>query len=129
MAEQFKNKNILIIGANGGIGGEIAKRVLADGGTVYAAGRTRPDLDLEFAAWDATKPDDAAFANLPDLLHGFVYCAGTINLKPFGRFSLEDFESDYKINVLGAVAALQPNINRLKKAKKSGVVFFSTVAA
>jgi 3-oxoacyl-[acyl-carrier protein] reductase len=129
MAEKFKNKNILIIGANGGIGGEIAKRVLAEGGNVYAAGRTRPELDVEFASWDATQPDEAAFANLPDVLHGFVYCAGTINLKPFGRFSLEDFENDWKINVLGAVAALQPNITRLKKAKNSGVVFFSTVAA
>ena len=70
-----------------------------------------------------------AFNDLPDTLHGIIYCAGTINLKPFGRLSLEDFSNDFQMNTLGAVAAVQPNISRLKKAKGAGVVFFSSVAA
>ena len=129
MNERFQNKNILLIGASSGIGHAVAQRILDEGGTVYVAGRTKPDLDVNFMEWDATAPQAGAFDSLPDQLHGFVYCAGTINLKPFARLSLDDFESDWKINVLGAVAALQPNINRLKKAKSSGVVFFSSVAA
>jgi 3-oxoacyl-[acyl-carrier protein] reductase len=34
----------------------------------------------------------------------------------------------FRFNVFGAIAALQPNINCLKKAESSGVVFFSSVA-
>ncbi len=129
MDQQFKDKNILIIGAGSGIGHEIAKRILAEGGNVTVAGRHEPDLDVNFLNWDATSPNASAFDSVPDQLHGLIYCPGTINLKPFGRLSLEDFTNDWQINVLGAVAALQPNIARLKKAKSSGVVLFSSVAA
>lgn len=129
MKARFENKNILIIGASTGIGHEIASQILHEGGTVYVAGQHKPDLAVEFSEWDALAPDETAFNNLPDTLHGMIYCAGTINLKPFGRLTLENFTNDFQMNTLGAVAAVQPNINRLKKAKGAGVVFFSSVAA
>ncbi len=129
MKTRFENKNILIIGASTGIGHEAASQILTEGGSVYVAGRHKPDLDINYIEWDALSPDDSVFNNLPDTLHGLIYCAGTINLKPFGRLTLENFNTDFQINTLGAVAALQPNINRLKKAKGAGVVFFSSVAA
>ena len=129
MNARFENKNILIIGASTGIGHEIARQILEEGGTVYVAGQHKPDLDVQFFEWNALAPDESAFNNLPDTLHGIIYCAGTINLKPFGRLTLENFTTDFQMNTLGAVAAVQPNINRLKKAKGAGVVFFSTVAA
>lgn len=66
---------------------------------------------------------------LPEVLHGFVYAPGSINLKPFNRFSIADFQSDFQVNVLGAVASLQHVLPRLKKAGGASVVFFSTVAA
>ena len=67
---------------------------------------------------------------LPEIenLKGIVYCPGSINLKPFHRLSQEDFISDYKINVLGAVRALQFYHRTLKKNKGS-VVLFGTVAS
>ena len=129
MSARFENKNILIIGASTGIGHAIASQVLAEGGTVYVGGQHKPDLAVEFFEWDALAPDESAFQALPDTLHGIIYCAGTINLKPFGRLTLENFTNDFQMNTLGAVAAVQPNINRLKKAKGAGVVFFSSVAA
>ncbi len=69
------------------------------------------------------------FSGLPDVLHGLIYCAGTINLKPFNRLTLDNFTTDWQMNALGAVAAIQPNIPRLKKAAGAGVVLFSSVAA
>ncbi|WP_373512909.1 SDR family NAD(P)-dependent oxidoreductase [Persicitalea sp.] len=129
MKARFENKNVLIIGASTGIGHAIASQILEEGGTVYVAGQHKPDLDVKFFEWDAMSPDESAFNSLPDTLHSLIYCAGTINLKPFGRLTLENFTNDFQMNTLGAVAAVQPNINRLKKAKGAGVVFFSSVAA
>jgi NAD(P)-dependent dehydrogenase (short-subunit alcohol dehydrogenase family) len=129
MSLRFQDKNILVIGASTGIGHEIAKTIIEQGGKVFVAGRNKPDLDVEFLSWDALNPDDSVFKTLPSELHGFIYCPGTINLKPFSRLSIDDFTNDWKINTLGAVAALQPNVNRLKKSGGASVVFFSSVAA
>jgi NAD(P)-dependent dehydrogenase (short-subunit alcohol dehydrogenase family) len=98
---RFENKNILIIGASTGIGHEIARQILEEGGTVYVAGQHKPDLDVQFFEWNALAPDESAFNNLPDTLHGIIYCAGTINLKPFGRLTLENFTTDFQMNTLG----------------------------
>ncbi len=57
-----------------------------------------------------------------------MYAPGSINLKPFQRFSLDDFRNDFEINVLGAVAAIQANLGRLRKANGASIVLFSTVA-
>jgi NAD(P)-dependent dehydrogenase (short-subunit alcohol dehydrogenase family) len=57
-----------------------------------------------------------------------VYCPGTINLKPFHRFSIEDFQKDYEVNVLGAIKVLQACLKGLKKSESASVVLFSTVA-
>jgi NAD(P)-dependent dehydrogenase (short-subunit alcohol dehydrogenase family) len=71
-----------------------------------------------------------AFDALPDVLHGLVYCPGSIKLRPFERVPVEDFRADFELNVLGAVQVLQATIKRLKKAEGgASVVLFSTVAA
>ena len=125
------SKNILIVGASSGIGLETAKSLLAKGYHIFSASRNQPDLaGITHLTWDAQNPDSSVFATLPDEIHGVVYCPGTINLKPFGRLSQDDFKNDFQINVLGAVAVLQAVLPRLKKATGgASVVLFSTVAA
>jgi NAD(P)-dependent dehydrogenase (short-subunit alcohol dehydrogenase family) len=49
-------------------------------------------------------------------------------LKPFHRLTEEDFLRDYRVNVLGAVAALQSALPALKASGPASVVLFSTVA-
>jgi 3-oxoacyl-[acyl-carrier protein] reductase len=123
------NKTILIVGASSGIGYELARRLLAAGATVLSASRHAPEgLDVQHIDWDATQPDDALKSQVPEVLHGLVYAPGTINLKPFNRLTLNDFQSDFQVNVLGAVAALQAAALPLKKAEGASVVLFSTVA-
>ncbi|MBD3216858.1 MAG: SDR family oxidoreductase [candidate division Zixibacteria bacterium] len=130
----FENKNYLIIGGSHGIGLEIVKRLASEGANVYAASRTKSDdlekAGIEHLTLDIEDDDLSALEGfIPKELHGFVYCPGTINLKPFNRLKIEDFQRDLNINLLGAVKTLQAAIPALKKGGEGSVVFFSTVAA
>ncbi len=123
------NRNYLIVGASSGIGASLAEQLSAKGANVYTAsrhaGETPSVLHINF---DAQQADYQGFAALPDVLHGVVYCPGTINLKPFNRLSLADFQTDLQVNFLGAVGVLQAVLSKLKRAEGASVVLFSTVA-
>jgi len=125
----FQGKNILIIGASSGIGLSIAQTLQAEGASLFTASRRAPQgIQSQHITWDVTQPIEGLFDVLPDTLHGLVYAPGSINLKPFQRFSLADFQADFNVNVLGAVAAIQANLARLRKAGGVSIVLFSTVA-
>jgi NAD(P)-dependent dehydrogenase (short-subunit alcohol dehydrogenase family) len=125
----FQEKNILIIGASSGIGLAIAQSLQAEGANLFTASRRIPQaIQSQHITWDVTQPINGLFDALPDTLHGIVYAPGSINLKPFQRFSLDDFRNDFEINVLGAVATIQANLGRLRKANGASIVLFSTVA-
>jgi NAD(P)-dependent dehydrogenase (short-subunit alcohol dehydrogenase family) len=124
------SKNILIIGASSGIGHETATQLISKGYSVFSASRNQSDVvGISHFTWDASNPDNTVFSELPDELHGVVYCPGTINLKPFHRLSQEDFKNDFQINVLGAISVIQAVLPKLKKANNASIVMYSTVAA
>ena len=127
----MEGKNILIIGASSGIGYALASQLQAQGATLFTAGRRQPEgITSTHMSWDVGQtPAPDALTQLPDELHGLVYCPGTINLKPFQRLSIEEYRADLEINVLGAVAAIHAAYASLKKSKSSSIVLFSTVAA
>lgn len=123
--------NYLIVGGSQGIGLAIATKLATPQNTVYVVARQQRDLpvadNIIFCEGDATNPAfDYTF--LPEQLHGLVYCPGSINLKPFHRFTDEEFLSDFKINTLGAANAIRATISKLKAAQGASVVLFSTVA-
>jgi len=121
------SKNILLIGGSHGIGFEIAKK-LQDDHRVFVASRTNEKLgniDVNYIYFDATT-DSLNESNLPDELHGFVYCPGSINLKPFKMLGLDTFKEDMNLNFFSLVSVLKPLIGRM--AEGSSMVFFSTVA-
>ena len=64
-----------------------------------------------------------------DSLDGIVYCPGSINLKPIKRLKIEDFKTDFNINVIGAVKVIQKYQEVLKKGINPSIVLFSTVAS
>ncbi|MCB1063221.1 MAG: SDR family oxidoreductase [Verrucomicrobiae bacterium] len=125
-------RTILIAGGNSGIGLEIVKRLAAQPDTqvVCALRHPGPLADLANVTtlpFDATDPAPD-LAGLPETLDGFVYCPGTISLKPFHRLSDEDFLLDLQVNFLGAVRLLRSSLPALKRADSAGILFFSTVA-
>lgn len=119
----MKNKNIVIIGGNSGIGLKVSEMLEAKGANVFLFSKTATGE----SKLDVTEDFDT-IPGLPTVIDGFVYCPGTINLKPFHRFSLDDFRNDYEINLLGAVKTLKACMPGLKKSKSGSVVLYSTVA-
>lgn len=120
----MEDKNIVIIGGGSGIGKEILDALKKLGANTFAYSKSRTDSKQ----FDATKEGDL-LDELPDMIHGVVYCPGSITLKPFHRLSIEDFQQDLEINYLGAVRVLQGCFKSLKNSKGASVVLFSTVAA
>ncbi|WP_332911160.1 SDR family oxidoreductase [Algoriphagus boritolerans] len=75
-----------------------------------------------------TSVDFSEIPGLPDVIDGVVYCPGTINLKPFHRISIADFQNELEVNFFGAVRVLQACLKGLKKSSSPAVVLYSTVA-
>jgi NAD(P)-dependent dehydrogenase (short-subunit alcohol dehydrogenase family) len=120
-------KNILLIGGTRGIGASIIN-TLQESHKLFVASRTNDSLshpNIIHIPFDATK-DELDISNLPEHLDGFVYCPGTINLKPFKMMSLDTFESDMNVNFFSLVKVVKAIIPLMSTA--SSMVFFSTIA-
>jgi NAD(P)-dependent dehydrogenase (short-subunit alcohol dehydrogenase family) len=121
----------LIVGASSGIGQKLATQLADNGDQVTATfNQNEPTFshpNIQYHHLNVL--DDAISLDfLPDELDGLVYCPGSINLKSFERIKPADFESDYKLQVVGAIKVLQLALPRLKKSKAASIVLFSTVA-
>ena len=119
-------KNYLIIGGSKGVGAQIVKELSKKGNFCHVISRSEPSYQFN-GNWyqlDALKDELPAIQSID----GLVYCLGSINLKPFNRLSLEDFNADLNVNFFGALKAFQHYLPTLKKAEQASVVMFSTVA-
>ncbi len=120
-------RNIVIIGGSKGIGSAILLQQL-ETNKVHNISRNAPDIshpNLMHYSLDVLQ--DA----LPDIenIDTLIYCPGSINLKPIGNLSIEDFRNDFEINVIGAVKTIQKYLPVLKKGTNPSIILFSTVAA
>jgi len=122
-------KNYLLIGGSYGIGNQIIDIVSPDA-NILVASRTTEGLSgknvkhIPFNVLEDSLPID----QLPEQIDGFVYCPGSINLRPFKGLKPEAFVSDFEINVMGAVRTLQQIQPLLVASQQASVVLFSTVA-
>lgn len=123
--------NYIVVGGSKGIGLELVKKLTAEQHHVWVLARTSDELtelsNVTFIQTDV-KNFSIDLSLIPEVVDGFAYCPGSINLKPFNRLSLDDFNSDWQINVLGAIDVLQKILPNLKRSEQSSVLLFSTVA-
>lgn len=122
------SRTILLVGGNSGIGLATAQLLKSQGNHLLAAARSSGALEalgIPVQPFDAKQPTSLT---LPPVLDGLVYFPGSITLKPFSRLTEEDFLNDYRINCLGAVAAIQAALPALKAAPNASIVLFSTIA-
>ena len=119
-------KNIVIIGGSKGIGNAILRQQV-ENNSVFNISRNAPDMThANLTHFSLNVLQDA----LPEIenIDTLIYCPGSINLKPIGSLSVEDFRTDFEINVIGAVKAIQKYLPTLKKGIDPSIVLFSTVA-
>jgi len=124
------HKNYVIIGASSGIGLEIAQQLQTAGANIWAYSRHPLPVELEGLNWsalDVLQPD-FQLENLPEMVHGLVYCPGSIQLRPFQRISSEDLRKEMEINIVGAFRVIQQVYAALKRSGTGSVLLFSTVA-
>ena len=123
------NKTFLLIGGSYGIGNKIID-LLPNDSEIIVASRTKEGLlnkKVKHITFNATE-DTLSLEELPSKIDGFVYCPGSINLRPFRGLKSEAFLNDFELNVLGAVKCLQIIQPLLAASEQASVVLFSTVA-
>ena len=134
MADKF-----LVYGATGGIGEVLCRRLAGNGHALHLVARDTvrlqalaDELGATCTAVDVLQPGavQQATADAGLSLSGLAYAVGSINLKPFARLTVEDFECDFRLNAAGAALAVQAALPALRAAAGCGsVVLFSSVAA
>jgi NAD(P)-dependent dehydrogenase (short-subunit alcohol dehydrogenase family) len=120
-------RNILIIGGSKGIGNAIVMQEI-ENNKVFNISRNAPEIthtNLKHFSVDVLQETLPEIENI-DVL---IYCPGSINLKPIGSLSIDDFRNDFEINVIGAVKVIQKYLPVLKKGNNPSILLFSTVAA
>ena len=116
---------ILIIGASKGIGQSISNSLINN--ECILTSRDHYEVkssNHKHYALDVINDD------LPEIdeISSIIYCLGTITLKPFRSLKNQDFENDFRVNVLGAVKVIQHYQKALSKSENASIVLFSTVA-
>jgi len=123
-------RNYIIIGGSSGIGEEIVSLLEKDGANIIATfnnNRIEDRQNVKYLKLDVNS-NNLDFDKLPEEIHGLAYCPGSINLKPFHRFTDEDFISDFQLQVLGATKIIKKLLPKLKKSENASILLFSTIA-
>jgi NAD(P)-dependent dehydrogenase (short-subunit alcohol dehydrogenase family) len=123
-------RNYIIIGGSSGIGKEIVNLLENEGANViatYNKNQIEDRLKVKYISLDV-KADQLDLDDIPEEIHGLAYCPGSINLKPFHRFTEEDFMEDFQFQVLGATKIIRQILPRLKKSENASILLFSTIA-
>lgn len=120
-------KNILLIGGSHGIGLSMVQE-LQETNHLFVASRTDEALqhkNITHIKFDVTT-DELDISQLPETIDGFVYCPGSINLKPFKMMSLDTIKDDMELNFFAMVKIVKGIISLMNDG--SSMVFFSTIA-
>jgi NAD(P)-dependent dehydrogenase (short-subunit alcohol dehydrogenase family) len=132
---------VLITGGTGGIGSDVARRVVAGGGRVALVARDEGRLaalreEIGAATYTCDVLDDDALGAVVQRVEaevgpidGVVHAVGSIMLRPLHATSLADWRATYEINATSAFIVMRHVMPLLMRRKRGSVVLFSSVAA
>lgn len=132
----FENTRFVIIGAAGGIGSALARRLKRSGAQPVLVGRSAEKLTLLGAELDAqTQVVDASKAEELEQavamfgpIHGIVNCAGSILLKPAHLTTEAEWQQVMQTNLTTAYATVRAGAKALWSSGGS-IVLCATAAA
>ena len=131
---------IVILGATGGIGSELSRRLAGSGHHLFVAARDdaevddlAAELDAEGRAVDATDPDavqglfeEAAAAGR---LVGAANCVGSLLLRPAHLTSPDDFRATLETDLVSSFLTIRAAAPLLRDSGGGSIVLFSSAAA
>lgn len=146
---RFSGKAVVVAGGTGGIGSEVARGIVREGGCVFLVAREPGRLAERVAELDAlaarTGAATALVADAGSLaalataaaeavarygrLDGWVHAVGSILLKPFSATSEEDWAKQLDRNAGSAFRALHAALGPMRKQRGGSIVLFGSAAA
>jgi len=134
-------KNILVTGASSGIGQAIALALSHNGAKVAITGRNKERLTATYECLSKNETHLITTADLNQkdeidklseampILDGVVFCAGAIEYIPAKQITVESFNFIMDINFKSQIMLYKALHNKRKFAKKSSLVFISSISA
>jgi NAD(P)-dependent dehydrogenase (short-subunit alcohol dehydrogenase family) len=132
----FEDSRVVVVGASGGIGSAVARRIRAHGGQPILMGRSEAKLaGLGSELGAQTRVVDAA--NCEELeqavtavgpVRGIVNCAGSILLKPAHLTAQQEWEQTIRTNLTTAFATVRAGVKAFGSTGGS-IVLCATAAA
>jgi len=133
--------NVLILGAYGGIGSVLSRRLKANGARLVLSGRDEEKLNslAKELGVDAFPADASDFDAVDDVVEraaeslgtidGAVNCSGSLLLKPAHLTKFEEFRSTVDASLTSSFALVRSVARPMMKSKAGSVVLVSTAAA
>ncbi len=138
----FQDATIVVLGASGGIGSALCKRLHQRGAKLVLAARDQDRLNElaeevggESVPTDATDPDavEALCERAAEIgggrIDGLVNGVGSVFLKPAHLTEPEDWRSVISVNLDTAFHAVRSGAKRMMKSGGGSIVLMSSVAA
>ncbi len=131
--EIISGKNILVVGATGGIGHQAARMLKESGGNVMITGRDAAKLsevqqDLHLAddrVFQVDVSQEDQVQSMADSVHQqvekldiLIIASGVGIIKPLEQLSMEDFQQTVNANLLGPFLLMKAFLPSMKEAKK-----------
>lgn len=135
--ESLRDKNVLIVGASGGIGSATAKLLKQSGATLYLAARNK--TKLEELGLALSLPADQLFSmdiknfdevkNVADTIHAkipsidiLINASGVGIIKPMESLTEQDFMESLQVNLIGAFYLMKAFLEPMKAQKKGLII-------
>ncbi len=139
-ASTIEGKSYVILGATGGIGSDVARKLAAQGANLVVGGRDAErlgelarTLDVRPYRLDATTSGEvdsivSATVDAYGRLDGIVNCVGSMLLKPAHLTSDEEWDETLTVNLKSAFSAVRAGARAMMKTGGS-IVLVSSAAA